>query len=76
MQIDIRNKNDLRIRSILFSGGEDTEMAESDARELYLSGNCTEIRSEDSFVMIDSKEDALNLIKALQKAIELGNWDE
>lgn len=70
MQIDIRDANTPEIDSIIFSNKSDT-----DAFELFLCGSCTEIRSEESFVHIDSKEDALNLIKALQKAIELGNWE-
>lgn len=72
MQIDIRDTNPPEIESIIFS--DKSLKSGTDAFELFLNGSCTEIRSEESFVNIDSKEDALNLIKALQKAIELGNW--
>lgn len=71
MKIDIRNIGVEKIAHIVFA-----EPMDCDAYELYLNGECTEIRSEGGLVMIDSKTDALNLIKALQKAIELGNWDE
>lgn len=72
MQIDIRDANPTEIDSIF---SDKNLKSDTDAFELFLNGICTEIRSEDGFVNIDSKEDALNLIKALQKAIELGNWE-
>lgn len=72
MQIDIRSEVESKVTSIIFSDA----LGSLDAKELYLCDSCTEIRSNDSFVHIDSQEDALNLIKALQKAIKLGNWND
>lgn len=72
MRIDIRDSGSEEITEIVFGDGGDPW----DGYILYLENNWTKIRSMDGEVCIDSKEDALNLIKALQKAIELGNWDD
>lgn len=74
MQIDIRNEEVKQITSIIFHG---PECNPSDACELVLDNSLSKLvtYSEDNEVFIDSNEHALNLIKALQKAIELGNWE-
>lgn len=69
MKIDIR-KEQTEIDSIVFGEGED----DGDAYVLSLAGDLTRIESPNTYVFIDNKEDAKNLIKALEKAIELGTW--
>lgn len=74
MQIDIREKEADKIERIIFA--DPVSLDSGYVLNLNFDPNgLTVIESEDSFVFIDSKEDALNLIKALQKAIELGNWE-
>lgn len=77
MQIDIRDSEFGKVKEIVFADKDDTE---KNCYLLTLQGSLSKIRTgwdgEDSFVYLDSKTDALNLIKALQKAIELGNWGE
>lgn len=72
MQIDIRAQGVEKVDSIVFGTPKD----ECDAYILTLSGEFTKIESIDSQVFIGSEVDANHLIKALQKAIELGNWSE
>lgn len=71
MQIDIRKQQVDKIEEIIFSDPETND----DGYVLKLDGSGSTIESNDCFIYIDSKENALNLIKALQKAIELGNWE-
>lgn len=74
MQIDIREKEADKIEGIIFA--DPVSLDSGYVLNLNFGPNgATVIESEDSFVFIDSKEDALNLIKALEKAIELGNWE-
>lgn len=70
MQIDIRNEEARSIDSIIFANA-----AFNGAYELYLAGCNSEIRSKEFYVNICSRKDAENLIEALQKAIELENWE-
>lgn len=70
MQIDIRAQGGEKVDSIVFGTPKD----ECDAYILTLSGEFTKIESQDSVVYLASEEDARNLIKALEKAIELGTW--
>lgn len=72
MQIDIRRDGKEEITEIVFGDGNDID----DAYKIVLQGDFTRIHSkENSVVYLSSKEDALNLIKALEKAISLGTWD-
>ena len=71
MQIDIRKSNDQAIEQIQFW---DTEYA--DAHFLVLQGIDTYIADGADSLYIRSVEHAEYLIKALQKAIELGNWND
>lgn len=69
MRIDIRNTGVQKITSIVFA---DCEKDGDNAYSLELSGSYTKLYSANNWLFVDSKEDAQNLIKALQKAIELG----
>lgn len=69
MQIDIRKQDFVQNLEIIFGDG----VYPSYAYKLVIKGEYTEIASKNnSGVFLASKEDALNLIKAIQKAIELG----
>ena len=79
MQIDIRDKSEDKVTEIVFANGA---CDENNACLLTLDGEFSKIKSmwdaSDSrtgCVYLYSEGDALNLIKALQKAIELGNWE-
>lgn len=69
--LDIRDGMDTGIKFIKFSDKEN----ESDGCKLR-KGRFVSIDTEldDNCVFIDTLEDAKNLIKALEKAIELGWW--
>ena len=71
MQIDIRGVSDEKVDSIKFGNGCD----ECYAYFITLNGIYTKIESQDSEVYLCCEEDARNLIKALEKAIELGTWN-
>ena len=75
MQIDIRNGESEEITEIVFHG---PDCDEDDAVKIDLGGRYTSIDSSDggNRVYIDSEEHAVNLIKALKKAISLGTWSE
>lgn len=75
MKIDIRDNEVGKVEGIVFAEEDEYE---KNCYLLTLEGDMSKISSAycNTFVYLDSKEDALNLIKALQKAIELGNWDE
>ena len=70
--IDIREGMDVEIDTIKFSDAENFEDACYLMKRSFVSINTYEESTEPVF--IDSKKDAENLIKALQKAIELGWW--
>lgn len=70
MQIDIRSSGS-EITEILF-----WQKNWGDAHNIVLNGIDTVIEDGDAQVHIRSAEHAEYLIKALHKAIELGNWDE
>ena len=78
MQIDIRDKSEDKVTEIVFDNGD---CDENNACLLTLDGEFSKIKSmwdtsgSCAHVYLDSKEDTLNLIKALKKAIELGNWE-
>lgn len=73
MEIDIRNGTNSVVDAIIYADIKD----ERDGYKLVLDSEMTHIVSSDgTSIFIDTKEDAENLIKALQKAIELGNWSE
>lgn len=78
MKIDIRATSESKVTEIVFANGD---CDENNACLLTLDGRFSKIKSRwntsggCNHVYLDSKEDALNLIKALQKAIELGNWE-
>lgn len=76
MQIDIRTASEEEAVDELIFHGPDCHV--SDAVKLVLNGQLSCIVSKDGRdnVYIDSTTHAKNLIKALQKAIELGTWDE
>lgn len=70
MQIDIR-VNDYKVNEIVF-GDAKTSL---DAYVLILNGAYSRIESDNgTSVYVADEEDAKNLIKALQKAIEIGVW--
>ena len=72
MQIDIRKALvPNKIERIKFWDEEHT-----DAHFLVLNGIDSHIADGYDELYIRSAEHAVYLIKALQKAIELGNWDE
>jgi hypothetical protein len=72
MQIDIRKDGKEGITEIVFGDSYDL----LDAYKVVLDGDMTSIRAmSDDLVYLNSKEDAINLIKALEKAISLGTWD-
>lgn len=74
MQIDIRDGMNDEVTAIVFHG---PDCDGSDATTLKLSDSFTYIRNKGTDkVFIQDKKHAENLIKALQKAIELGNWSE
>lgn len=72
MQIDIREENAGDISEIKFweskgaTGGDNAYLLEN------ISGGTFAIKDEYDSVFIESKQHALNLIKALNKAIDLG----
>lgn len=71
--IDIRKQCNEETRRIRFSDSSGSiENAELLQRYIDVVG----INSEDREIFLTSKEDAENLIKALQKAIELGWWSK
>ena len=78
MQIDVRDESEDKVTEIVFANGA---CDENNACLLTLDGEFSKIKSSwdtsggGGWVYLDSEEDALNLIKALQKAIELGNWE-
>jgi len=78
MEIDIRNSTADKVNTIVFA---DKDCDQGDACLLTLKNSFTKItgyKGEASpyYIYLKSQEDAKNLIKALQKAIELGNWSE
>lgn len=70
--IDIRDGMDAEVDKIKFSDKENHEDAAYLKKHSFVSIHTYEDSIEPVF--IDSKADAQNLIKALQKAIELGWW--
>lgn len=70
--IDIRGGMDVEIDVIKFSDKESHEDLCLLKKALFVSIEAAE--SGDWTYFIDSETDAKNLIKALQKAIELGWW--
>lgn len=68
---DVRSLSDEPITKITFSEYQDSHNAIS----LTLEGGYIFINSVSGFVVINKRGDAKNLIKALQKAIEL-EWGE
>ena len=75
MQIDIRTASEEAVDELIFHG---PDCHVSDAVKLVLNGQMSYIVSKDGRdnVYIDSMTHAKNLIKALEKAIELGNWSK
>lgn len=71
MEIDIRSGTARKVETIIYADIKNGD----DGYKLILNNemSCIET-SGGSAIYIDTKEDAENLIKALQKAIELGNW--
>jgi hypothetical protein len=69
MEIDVRDVSDV-IDTIRFYGEDDLEYS----AKYLVSGNnfCLEIHDGDDFVVIRSKQHALDLIKALEKSFDLG----
>lgn len=79
--IDIRKEEQEPVSVIIFAEGDENKSA---AVEIENHGICYSVsinssgeanagrRGDGKYLFIDSKEDALNLIKALEKAIELG----
>jgi len=73
MKIDVREDKELEITEIVFA-----DKFEYNINAIYLPGS-GKVRVSNSYStgsMIGSKEDALNLIKALNKAIDLGWFDK
>lgn len=71
MQIDIREQDFVQVTEIVFGDGFDKK----DAYKLVIDGSFSKITSQSGeSVYLNSEDDALNLIKAIQKAIELGSW--
>lgn len=70
-RIDIRNESQEEVNEIVFADFNSSNYA----CIITNSGSNTFIEGEDSSVVIPSKEHAQNLIKSLNKAIELG-WFE
>ena len=71
--IDIRDGMDAEIDTIKFSDKENSEDAAYLRKGSFVSIS-TYYEEDTGPVFIDSETDAKNLIKALQKAIELGWW--
>lgn len=66
MQIDIRKDGKEEITEIVFGDSYDL----MDAYKVVLDDDMTSIRTmSDNLVYLDSKNDAINLIKALQKLL-------
>ena len=73
MEIDIRNGAVQEVEAIIYADIKNDD----DGYKLVLGHTMTSIESVNGgSIYIDTKEDAENLIKALRKAIELGNWSE
>lgn len=72
--IDIRDVTDAEIDVIKFSDVKGNEDVCFLKKNTFVSIETAE--ENDWNYYIDSKEDAQNLIKALEKAIELGWWSE
>jgi len=79
--IDIRTSKEEVVTIIKFADGDDYEsvvelqlIPENDCVYLNSSGEARQRDGECTNVVLDSKEDAQNLIKALESAIELGWW--
>lgn len=72
-EIDIR-ATDQNVHIIRFSSNSRSNRA---VKLVYLSGTSMAIQgSKDEAMLIDSKEDAENMIKAIQHAIYLGWFDD
>lgn len=70
MEIDIRGKvNDFEIKKIIFS-----DYSDFNCYNLEKGSERVTIESGTDYIYIQDKESAENLIKALQKAIELNWW--
>ncbi len=81
--IDIRTDDEGPVKVIRFASGE--ELSSAVEIQTYYPNDCKvfinsdgEYRSgrvgDNQFVLLDSEEDAKNLIKALERAIEFGFW--
>jgi len=82
LSIDVRSTKEEVVTIIQFAEGEDcksvVELQFIPENECVYLNSSEEARYRDgdgTNVILDTKEDALHLIKALQKAIELGWWD-
>lgn len=71
MEIDIRKEDIQEIDKIIFA-----EFIKNDNAMVLKKVKKVWILSEMNEVSIESKQDAQNLIKALQKAIELNWWQD
>ena len=73
MEIDIRSCVAHKVEAIIYADVKN----DFDGYKLVLDYGMTAIEASNGHsIYINTKEDAENLIKALQKAIELDNWDE
>lgn len=80
--IDVRSAKEEAVTIIKFADGEEcdsvVELQFIPENVCVYLNSTREARQRDggcANVILDSKEDAQNLIKALRKAIELGWWD-
>ena len=70
-RIDIRSERDTKITEIVFADHEDgDDITQAYRINSHLGPHLT-IHDDITFVTINSKQHALDLIKALEKAIEL-----
>ena len=72
--IDIRNESSGEITQIVFANSSENEYNCSALvklpKEVYVVSDCTEWTEREMRIMC--KEDAINLIKAVERAIQLG----
>lgn len=69
--IDIREQGEDTVDTIVFADAEDSEDVVQAHYVRRWSSNYFTIEDSDESVVINSKEHALDLIKAIEKAIEL-----
>lgn len=72
MIFDVRDEKEERIGAIAFADREESPFQAYVINQSSAYSNTVEIHDGDEYVLVRDKEHAKNMIKALNKAIELG----